>query len=59
MSLALPKCGLASRSGRDRVGALYLADISIPVTVYERLGIDYESPFGIGPIIQITHSEPG
>jgi NAD(P)H-hydrate epimerase len=41
VTLALPKTGL------DAVdGALYLADIGIPGTVYDRLGIEYGTPFG-------------
>lgn len=40
VTLALPKTGLETAPG-----TLYLADISIPVTVYERLGIDYGRPF--------------
>ena len=40
VTLALPKTGL------DAVdGAVYLVDIGIPSTVYDRLGIDYEPPF--------------
>jgi NAD(P)H-hydrate epimerase len=40
VTLALPKTGL------DAVdGALYLADIGIPATVYDRLDIEYEPPF--------------
>lgn len=41
VTLALPKTGLDTVSG-----TLYLADIGIPDTVYDRLEIDYESPFG-------------
>lgn len=41
VTLALPKTGLESVTG-----ALYLADISIPRTVYERLDIEYDRPFG-------------
>jgi len=41
VTLALPKTGLESVAG-----ALYLADISIPRSVYERLGIEYDRPFG-------------
>lgn len=41
ITLALPKTGLETVAG-----ALYLADISVPQTVYERLDIDYERPFG-------------
>lgn len=40
VTLALPKTGLVE------VGSeLVLADIGIPETVYERLGIDYDGPF--------------
>ncbi|WP_268762485.1 NAD(P)H-hydrate epimerase [Halobaculum gomorrense] len=41
VTLALPKTGLESVPG-----TLYLADISIPQMVYERLGIEYDRPFG-------------
>jgi NAD(P)H-hydrate epimerase len=40
VTLALPKPGLAAVGG-----TLYLADISIPPAVYERLGLAYEIPF--------------
>jgi len=41
VTLALPKTGLDAPPG-----ALYLADIGIPRTVYERLDIEYGRPFG-------------
>jgi NAD(P)H-hydrate epimerase len=41
VTLALPKTGLDAGPG-----ALYLADIGIPETVYDRLDIAYENPFG-------------
>jgi NAD(P)H-hydrate epimerase len=41
VTLALPKTGLDAATG-----ALYLADIGIPATVYDRLDIDYGNPFG-------------
>jgi hypothetical protein len=41
VTLALPKTGLD-----DGVGTLFLADIGITAVVYDRVGIDYESPFG-------------
>lgn len=40
VTLALPKTGLDAHTG-----ALYVADISIPRTVYDRLDIEYEPPF--------------
>lgn len=41
VTLALPETGLDTVAG-----AIYLADISVPRTAYERLDIDYERPFG-------------
>jgi NAD(P)H-hydrate epimerase len=41
VTLALPKTGLDAPTGE-----LYLADIGIPRTVYDRLSIEYEPPFG-------------
>ncbi|MFW6317953.1 MAG: NAD(P)H-hydrate epimerase, partial [Halorubrum sp.] len=40
-TLALPKTGLAAVGG-----ALRLVDLSVPSTVYDRLGIEYAHPFG-------------
>jgi len=40
VTLALPKTGLDAHTGK-----LYLADISIPRTVYDRLNLEYEPPF--------------
>jgi NAD(P)H-hydrate epimerase len=54
LTLALPKEALRAEAARPLVGDLYLADISIPVTVYERLGIDYRSPFSGAPIVQLV-----
>lgn len=41
MTLALPKTGLLS----DVTGDLFLADIGIPSKVYEKLNLNYQSPF--------------
>jgi len=43
LTLALPKTGLV-----EREEPLVLADISVPATVYDRLDIAYEQPFGAG-----------
>ncbi len=53
LTLALPKSGLRAASTRSAVGSLLLADISIPPSVYERLGLAHEPPFGPGPIVRI------
>jgi len=41
LTLALPKTGL-----REQTCSLFLADISVPHAVYERLDIEYVNPFG-------------
>ena len=41
ITLALPKTGLGPKSGQ-----IFLADIGIPRTVYDRLGLEYVNPFG-------------
>jgi NAD(P)H-hydrate epimerase len=51
---ALPKQALRAAAARPLVGDLYLADISIPATVYGRLGITYQSPFSGSPIVQLV-----
>jgi len=54
LTLALPKAALRAKAGRPLVGELYLADISIPATAYDRVGIDYRSPFSGSPIVQLV-----
>jgi NAD(P)H-hydrate epimerase len=54
ITLALPKSALCLPPARRLVGELFLADISIPAMVYERLGIEYRSPFAHGPIVRLT-----
>jgi NAD(P)H-hydrate epimerase len=54
LMLALPKEALRAAAARPLVGELYLADISIPATVYERLGIGYRSPFSGSPIVRLV-----
>lgn len=41
LTLALPKTGLMP----EKTGKLYLADIGIPVVVYQKIGISYQPPF--------------
>lgn len=49
LTLALPKTGL-----HDLPGELYLADISIPAVVYQRLNLPYCNPFTDEYWIQLT-----
>ena len=51
MTLALPKRGLLHA---PEVGALYLADISVPRAVYRLMGIDVEPLFRDSPIVELT-----
>ena len=39
MTLALPKTGFLNREAKKYVGELYLADISVPPSLYQRMGI--------------------
>jgi len=50
MTLALPKLGLYQAA---EVGQLYLADISVPPLVYERMGLSVGSLFRDGPLLEV------
>ncbi len=57
MTLALPKIGLRNA---PQVGELYLADISVPPSVYDDLGVATEPPFTAGPIVRcVSHDGAG
>jgi NAD(P)H-hydrate epimerase len=53
LTLAAPKRALAAPAAVEAVGRLFLADISVPALVYERLGLAYETPFADGPIVEL------
>lgn len=54
LSLALPKTGLVQPAAREWTGDLYLADISVPALVYERLGLDVGPIFARSDIVAVT-----
>lgn len=54
LTLALPKHGLRSPGTEQAVGGLFLADISVPPLVFQRMGVEYHPPFGRGPLLRIT-----
>ena len=52
LTLALPKVGLGLAP--QVVGALFVADISVPPSVYETFGLHLSSPFAAGAIISVA-----
>jgi NAD(P)H-hydrate epimerase len=53
LTLAAPKMALKAPGAEAAVGRLYLADISVPALVYERLGVSWQTPFASGPIVEL------
>jgi NAD(P)H-hydrate epimerase len=53
MTLAAPKTALATAEAAAAVGRLFLADISVPATVFARLGFSYETPFTRRPVVEL------
>jgi NAD(P)H-hydrate epimerase len=53
LSLALPKAGLTRLAAREWVGDLYLADISVPAQVYQRLGLETGPIFSTSDIVAV------
>lgn len=51
LTLAAPKAGL--RAGRAAVGTMFLADISVPPRAFERIGLEYRTPFASAPIVRV------
>jgi len=55
LMLALPKRGLLDTAAADTVGALYLADISVPPALYQQLTRPLEVPaFADGDVVRIA-----
>jgi NAD(P)H-hydrate epimerase len=54
LAVALPKNGIIAEYAAPYVGELYLADIGVPPTLYKRLGIEVNSLFSMGEILQLT-----
>lgn len=51
MTLAMPKAGLVDA---PEVGELFLADISVPATVYEAFGYEVATPFADGTLVRVA-----
>jgi NAD(P)H-hydrate epimerase len=54
LTLALPKRGLLAPGAGAYVGSLFLADISVPALVYQRLGLNVEHIFARSDIVAVT-----
>ncbi len=59
LTLALPKVGLLKPEAQRWVGALHVADISVPEVVYRRLGLRVGPIFARSDIVQVTDGEEG
>lgn len=53
LTLALPKVGLLTPDARPAVGDLYLADISAPPELYDRLGLDVPPLFARDALLPV------
>lgn len=53
LMLDLPKRGALQPDARANVGELFLADLGIPLSVHERLGITIGSLFSEGPVVRL------
>jgi NAD(P)H-hydrate epimerase len=53
LALALPKRGTLLGDGRQWAGALYLADIGIPASVFNQLGVEHTPDFSHGPLLRV------
>lgn len=53
LMLDLPKRGVLELSARANVGELFLADLGIPISVHERLGIAVGPVFNEGPLVRL------
>jgi NAD(P)H-hydrate epimerase len=57
LTLALPKAGLVQPGARAWVGELYVADISVPELVYQRLGLRVGPIFARSDIVRAADLE--
>ncbi len=55
LTLALPKVGLLASAARSVVGELYVADISVPPSVYAALGIQVPNIFVEAEIVRVEN----
>jgi len=56
MTVALPKTGLFEADGPAHAGRIYMADIGLPPSLYDALGIEVGPLFAGGRIIRLGHA---
>jgi NAD(P)H-hydrate epimerase len=59
LTLALPKTGLGIPAVRERLGDLYLADLSVPPALYRQLGLDVPPLFWESSIVRLRWEDGG
>jgi NAD(P)H-hydrate epimerase len=59
MTLALPKTGLLTESGKEVAGTIYLADISVPKALYNKIGLTVDTLFKHDTIVNIEDIDGG
>ena len=59
LTLALPKAGLGVAEVRQRLGDLYLADLSVPPALYHQLGLDVGPLFAEESVIRLHWADDG
>lgn len=54
MTLALPKTGLLTETASRLIGDLYVADVSVPPSLYQTLGLDVPPIFAQGALVRLV-----
>ena len=53
LALDLPKAGLLAPASKPYTGEIYLADLGLPRSVHERMGVKLNGVFSDGPLVHL------